>query len=83
VGSNRGGIPEVLGDTGRLIDPEDIAQYAEALSELLSDSEERRRLSRAALERCRKMFDWDVIARTWMDYLQGVAGAKQQAVECA
>ena len=83
LGSNRGGIPEVLGDTGRLIDPEDIAQYAKALSELLSDSEERLRLSRAALERCRKMFDWNVIANTWKDYLLQVTGARMHAVECA
>ncbi len=83
VGSNRGGIPDVLGDTGRLIDPEDIAQYAEALSELLSDSEERLRLSRAALERCRKTFDWNVIAKTWKDYLLQVTAEKSHAVECA
>ena len=83
VGSNRGGIPDVLGDTGRLIDPEDVAQYAEALSELLSDSEERLRLGRAALERCRKTFDWNVIAKTWRDYLLQVTGARMHAVECA
>jgi glycosyltransferase involved in cell wall biosynthesis len=32
VGSNRGGIPEVLADTGRLIDPDDIVRYSETLS---------------------------------------------------
>lgn len=83
VGSNRGGIPEVLGDTGRLIDPEDVTQYAEMLSALLSDSEERLRLSRATLERCRRMFDWDVIAKTWMDYLQNVTGEELRAADCA
>jgi len=83
VGSNRGGIPEVLGETGRLIDPEDIGQYADALSALLHDSEERQRLSRAALERCRRMFDWNVIAATWLSYLLDVTGKKLDAVECA
>ncbi len=83
VGSKRGGIPEALADTGRLVDPEDIAQYSEALSELLSDSEERQRLGRATLERCRRMFDWNVIAKTWMDYLQDMTGKKLRAIECA
>jgi spore coat protein SA len=70
VGSNRGGIPEVLGDTGGLVDPENILQYAEVLSALLSDHGERKRLGRATLERARTFFDWDVIARTWADYMQ-------------
>jgi len=83
VGSNRGGIPEVLADTGRLIDPEDIAQYADAVSALLSDSGERTRLGQAALERCRRMFDWGVIAETWMAYLLNLTGANSQAAECA
>jgi spore coat protein SA len=74
VGSNRGGIPEVLGDTGRLIDPEDTTQYADALSELLSDSNERQRLSRATFDRCHKMFDWIVIAQTWISYLHEATG---------
>jgi spore coat protein SA len=83
VGSNRGGIPEVLGDTGRLINPEDTAQYADALSELLSDSIERLRLSGTTTERCRKMFDWDVIARTWTSYLHNVTDIRPRAADCA
>jgi len=82
VGSNRGGIPEVLGDTGRLIDPEDTAQYADTLSELLSDSTERLRLSRATLDRCRKIFDWDVIAKTWISYLHNVTDTRPRAADC-
>ena len=83
VGSNRGGIPEVLADTGRLIDPENKAQYSEALAALLSDSEERVRLGRAALERSRTMFDWRVIAKTWAVYLQKVTGYRWRGSDCA
>ncbi len=83
VGSNRGGIPEVLGDTGRLIDPEDIPQYADALSALLSDSEERLRQSRATLDRCRRMFDWNVIAKLWLDYLLNVSAEGVHTVKFA
>jgi spore coat protein SA len=79
IGSNRGGIPEVLADTGRLIDPEDIAEYAETLSALLSDSAERAHLGHAALERSRRTFDWDAIAGTWMAYLQNIASQAQKS----
>lgn len=82
VGSNRGGIPEVLGDTGRLIDPEDIALYAEVLSDMLSDTGNRVLLGRAALERCQKMFDWQVIAETWMRHLKQLIGEHPLAAEC-
>jgi spore coat protein SA len=78
VGSKRGGIPEVIADTGRLVDPENVVQYAVALSALLSDREELARLSRSAYERCRKMFDWQVIANTWVELLEGLASGKIQ-----
>ncbi len=79
VGSSRGGIPEVLADTGRLVDPGDVPQYAATLSALLSDCDERFRLSRATYERCRKMFDWDVIAETWMELLEDLIGGMAQS----
>jgi glycosyltransferase involved in cell wall biosynthesis len=82
VGSNRGGIPEVLADTGRLVDPDDIVRYSETLSELLSDSNERVRLGRAALERSLKIFDWGVVAESWAAYLRNVAGLYSRAAEC-
>jgi len=73
VGSNRGGIPEVLADTGRLVNPEDSVQYAMAISTMLSDRQERQRLGSAALDRARSLFDWKVISRTWADYLETAA----------
>lgn len=83
VGSARGGIPEVLADTGRLIDPEDIPQYSEALKDLLSDTSERARMGRATLERCRKLFDWNVIAESWAAYLQTVTEENLRTAQCA
>ena len=70
VGSNRGGIPEVLGDTGRLVDPEDIENFAAALSDLLAQPDECAQLGAAAHERCRKMFDWHLIAENWAALLE-------------
>jgi spore coat protein SA len=65
VGANRGGIPEVLGATGCLVDPENIDQFAEAISKLLGESDYRARLGCLAYKRCRELFDWSVIASHW------------------
>jgi len=73
VGANRGGIPEVLGDTGRLIDPENITEFAGVLSELLARPDYCRQAGQAGYARCRKMFDWRIIAETWMARLEGVS----------
>lgn len=66
VGSERGGIPEVLGETGRLVDPEDGQMLADAISLLLSRPDERAHLGSAALDRARALFDWPVIAKRWL-----------------
>ena len=73
VGANRGGISEVLGDTGLLINPEDIEAFADALSRLLGDKAYRMKLGHAAYERCRGRFDWEVIARQWSSFLSELA----------
>jgi spore coat protein SA len=73
VGSNRGGIPEVLGPTGCLIDPENIDQFAEALCSLLGDRGQRAQLGRAAYLRCLEKFDWNVIAGRWANLIADIA----------
>jgi len=75
IGSTRGGIPEVLGDTGLLIDPEDIAGFADAMCMLLGNPEYTAKLGRAAYQRCREMFDWQVVARRWNSLLNSPAKA--------
>ena len=75
IGSRRGGIPEVLGDTGLLIDPEDIEDFADAMSMLLGNPEYTGKLGRAAHRRCLEMFDWRVVAQHWNSLLHGCAKA--------
>jgi spore coat protein SA len=74
VGSNRGGIPEVLGDAGIVVNPEEVEEFAAALSSLLERVDYRASLGRAAYLRSRKMFDWDVIAGHWASILEEVRG---------
>jgi spore coat protein SA len=69
VGSNRGGIPEVLGGTGCLIDPGDCEKFANTLSDLLAQPEYCARLGLAGYERCSELFDWKVIAAHWAKLL--------------
>jgi spore coat protein SA len=69
VGSNRGGIPEVLGDEGMVVNPEDTEAFASALSNLLENPQLRQSLGRKSYLRCREMFDWDVIAGQWAEMI--------------
>jgi glycosyltransferase involved in cell wall biosynthesis len=70
VGAKRGGIPEILGSAGRLIDPENIEDFASALSQLLANPRECEQVGDAAYERCRQMFDWRLIATRWAALLK-------------
>jgi glycosyltransferase involved in cell wall biosynthesis len=77
VGANRGGIPEVLGSTGRLVDPEDTENFAAALSDLLAEPGRCCQLGRAAHQRCQQMFDWKIIADQWAILLAEIAAQRQ------
>ena len=76
VGSNRGGIPEVLGETGILVNPEEEEKFADALSSLLGKPDYRAFLGHAAYDRCRELFDWDIIAHQWASILWAAQGQR-------
>ena len=62
VVSNRGALPEVVGDAGLLIDPDDPESLAAALERLIGDSDLRATCARRGLERARQ-FTWTQTAR--------------------
>lgn len=65
VVSNRSSLPEVVGDVGLQIDPDDPTALAAALERALTDSAWREQMREAGIERA-KSFTWDktaVIAR--------------------
>ena len=78
IGSRRGGIPEILGDTGLLIDPEDIEGFGDAMCMLLGDPEYTVKLGNAAYQRCREMFDWQVVAQQWNSLMQSCGKARAE-----
>jgi glycosyltransferase involved in cell wall biosynthesis len=58
-----------------LIDPEDIAGFADAICKLLGNPDYSAKLGRAAHQRCLEMFDWQVVAQRWNSLLQSHAVA--------
>jgi len=62
VVSNTSSLPEVTGDAGLLIEPEDVDAWAAALWRVFSDDDLRDELSQKALARSR-VFSWERTAR--------------------
>jgi glycosyltransferase involved in cell wall biosynthesis len=56
VGYDHGGLPEVLGDCGRLVPPGDRPALAGAVIRVLEDGELRRRMARCGCERAASLF---------------------------
>lgn len=62
IASIVGGIPEVLGDTGILIEPDDTEGLAGHIAELAADKNKRDRLSESAFKRAGQ-FNWHECAK--------------------
>ena len=62
VVSNRGALPEVVGDAGLLADPDDAERLAAALERMIGDADLRATCARRGLERARQ-FTWTQTAR--------------------
>lgn len=62
IAARRGSLPEVVGDAGLLVDPEDDAAIATAMRTVLNDRAERRRLADAGVLRARS-YSWPEAAR--------------------
>jgi alpha-1,3-rhamnosyl/mannosyltransferase len=58
IASNVSSVPEVVGDSGVLLDPADIHGFALSMQELMEDSAQRSRLSEKALLRS-QIFSWE------------------------
>lgn len=72
--SNRGPMAEVLGDAGVYFDPEDPADIARALGELIASPERRNTLAARAYERA-GAYSWERCARETLEFLAAVARA--------
>jgi alpha-1,3-rhamnosyl/mannosyltransferase len=74
-------LPEVVGEAGRLLDPDDAGVWGESMLALLHDGDERERLAAAGRERVRA-FSWASTARATLaayhDALDGAAGEAEE-----
>jgi glycosyltransferase involved in cell wall biosynthesis len=68
ISSNSSSLPEVLGDSGTLVDSMDIESFREAIETVLGDTSLRRKMSEKGLERS-KLFSWDRSARLVLEKL--------------
>jgi glycosyltransferase involved in cell wall biosynthesis len=73
IASNRGALPEVLGETGILVAPDDTESIVAALDRLLTDDELARAMGRRGFERAQQ-FRWSRTA-------QAVRDAFSQAID--
>jgi glycosyltransferase involved in cell wall biosynthesis len=70
--STRGSLPEVVGDAGRLVDPDDEQALAQALTAVLAQAGEAERLRTRGFERARQF--------TWQRTAAGVLDGYQRAI---
>ena len=71
IGSNSGAIPELIGeDRGRTVRPDDPADWADAMAQLLADAQGRARLGRTAAAWVRHRFELGEHVRVLTGYYQ-------------
>jgi glycosyltransferase involved in cell wall biosynthesis len=63
VASNRTSVPEVVGDAGLLVDPEDVEGMSREMEKVLGDAEEQRRLRQLGLTRAAAFRSRDICER--------------------
>lgn len=71
VASNRGAIPEVVGDGGLLVDADDDKAMADAMAEILSQPQKRRGLVERGFERAAH-FEWSETSRRMVELYRAV-----------
>lgn len=69
VACNRGGVPEIIGDAGFLIEPK-VAEWQKIVTRLFSDSELRHRMGQKALQRS-EAFSWESTATKLLSAFDG------------
>ena len=79
VASDRGSLPEVLGDAALLVDPEDDRAVAQAIESALTRPDVRDRLRRAGVARART-FTWERCADRTLDVYRDVLNEHKVAV---
>jgi alpha-1,6-mannosyltransferase len=75
VAANAGAIPEVLGDSGKLIAPDDPQRFARELQGILTAPDQGRALGLAAETRARELFSLNRMQREHVEAIEAVCSA--------
>ncbi len=67
ITSTAGGCPEVVGKAGILVEPRDTEGIRNMLTKLIDSDQLRQQLGKQALERARQQFNWENIARQYLN----------------
>ena len=83
VASNVGGIPEIVDDgiTGLLVPAFDSTKLASAIQRLLTESDERRDMGRAARQRAVELYSWDAVVSTLVGLYGQLLGREMIAAD--
>ena len=81
VCSNRGPMPEVLGDAGLYFDPENPEDIAHAIRKFILDPELRAQKSQASFERCQQ-YSWERCAHHTFAFFATIAHEYPEEVIC-
>ena len=73
ITSNTSSLPEVAGDAAILIDPNNLEQLAEAILQVVSDSQVRQKLVHKGKERA-KLFSWERTAKETINAYKSLMG---------
>ena len=80
IAARAGSIPEVLGDAGLLLDPDDTTGWCDALTRVVNDEDLRRQLAERGLARA-SQFTWERTARMTMNVYRRIARERRNHTE--
>ena len=74
VTSNRGSLPEIVGEAGILLEADEVEPWVDALARVLEDAELRTRMIAAGIEQART-FTWEQTGRLTLNMYNEVANS--------
>ncbi len=77
LSSDRGSLPEVVGDAGLYFDPFDTESISEALIEMVENTSLREKLAHSAVNRAGQ-FTWERVARVTLQHLEAMRERENQ-----
>lgn len=72
IGSSVGGIPEVIGDCGLIVEPGNPKKLSDAVITLLDDEKLREKLGKKGRKMVEEKYSWDIVGKNIINVYKGV-----------